>query len=506
MIRVSLRRLFPGASFVGGTDIAAIDTAEDSRRCTPGCVFAVVAGKKANGRAFLQDAIQRGATALLCRSPIAEVDLPQCVVPDVRQAYGELCQALHGWPAQRLGTIGVTGTNGKTTVTWMIQAILEQAARPTGVLGTIHYHDGIESTPARLTTPDAHTLARWLGAMSAKNTEFAAMELSSHALDQRRAAGIQLDVGIVTNVTHDHFDYHVHFENYRLAKARMLSMLKPSGLILWNADDRGCESLVGMTPRDTQVKSFGILSNADITGKVLDLSLQGTQFEIRAGLESITVTNGLIGRHNVSNALAAAGAALHFGLSLADIRDGLQQLGCVPGRMQRIPRADGFDLFVDYAHSEDALRRAIHALRDGCRGRVILVFGAGGERDASKRPLMGRVAAKADLIVVTSDNPRREDPTKISDEICAGLRGVGGTAHIEPDRELAIAWALKNARAGDAVLIAGKGHENFQLIGDERIPFDDVAICNRLLSGHPIAGPHWDDVVSTTEVAHVRRS
>ena len=503
MIRISLRRLFPEASFVGGADLAVAEATADNRQCTPGCLFAVIQGRRDAGQRYVEEAIARGATALLCSAPIA-APVPQCVVPNVRQAYAELCQALHGSPSQKLGLVGVTGTNGKTTVSWMVRSILEQAGKPTGVLGTIHYHDGIESAPSELTTPDSRSLAKWLAAMADKRTGYAAIELSSHALDQYRPAGIALDVAIITNITQDHFDYHFHYENYRSAKSRVLQMLKPGGLVLFNADDPGSESLISHSPMGSQVCTFGIKREADLSARILELTTRHSSFEIQAGLERVTVTMGLIGRHNISNALAAAGAVLHFGVSLPEIKAGLEQLTSIPGRMQRV-EADKFDVFVDYAHTDDALRRAVTTLREVSRGRVICVFGAGGDRDASKRALMGRSASLAHQVVVTSDNPRGEDPHQIIQEICAGLRGVGVSPHVEPDRELAIAWALKDARPGDAVLIAGKGHETVQIIGREKFPFDDVAVCERLLAGTPMSGPHWDGILSGMEVQHADR-
>ena len=482
---VSLRRLFASASFVGCGDIAVSDVTADSQQCQPGCLFAALPGTNTHGLNHLDEAIAGGAVALLVDKPLPASPLRQCVVPDVRKAYAQLCEALFGYPSRRLGMVGVTGTNGKTTVTWMVRSILETAGYPTGLLGTIEYSDGMESAPAPLTTPCAKTLSRWLATAASRATQYAAIELSSHALDQSRAAGTLLDVAIVTNITQDHFDYHGGFDAYRLAKRRIVEQLKRRGLLVLNADDPTAASLAAETDDAVQVRTIGCDASADVTAENIQANASGCRFRLNNGVESADVSLPLIGRHNVSNALAAAAAADHFGIALAEIAEGLSTLDCVPGRLERVESRHSFNVFVDYAHTHDALERSIAAVREVTSGRVLCVFGAGGNRDRGKRPLLGKAAGQADIAIVTSDNPRHEKPHEIIDQILTGCRQADVMLHVEPDRRAAIEWAVENASAGDTVLVAGKGHETVQIIGDERIPFDDVQVCRESLSKLP---------------------
>jgi UDP-N-acetylmuramoyl-L-alanyl-D-glutamate--2,6-diaminopimelate ligase len=479
---VSLRRLFASASFVGCGDVAVSDVSDDSRQCRPGCLFAALPGYRTDGLHHLEEAVHRGAAALLLSRPLPEVPLPQCIVPDVRRAYATLCEALFGYPSRRLGMVGVTGTNGKTTVTWMIRSILEAAGHAAGIVGTIEYSDGIESEPALLTTPCARTLAQWLAATASRATRYAAIELSSHALDQSRAAGTLLDVAVVTNITQDHFDYHGAFDHYRAAKGRIVEQLKRSGLVVLNADDPAAAAVAGGTPEGVQVRTYGCVEAADVTARDIRCSIDGSDFRLCCGVEEIEIHTPLIGRHNVSNALAAATSALHFGIPLSEIAEGIANLELVPGRLQRVAAGHDFNVFVDYAHTHDALERSICAVRELTAGRVLCVFGAGGDRDRSKRPLLGRAAGLADVAIVTSDNPRHEHPQAIIDEVLTGCRQVEVSLHVDSDRRAAIAWALENAEPTDTVLIAGKGHENMQIIGDERRPFDDAQVCREILA------------------------
>ncbi|OAI57427.1 hypothetical protein AYO47_08075 [Planctomyces sp. SCGC AG-212-M04] len=477
---VSLRRLFPSASFVGCAEMAVSHAFEDSRLCTPGSLFAAIPGAKHNGQEFVEDALARGAAVVLTSQPIARARVNQCIVADVRAAYSELCHALAGLPARRLGLVGVTGTNGKTTTTWLIRAILEANKKQTGLLGTVEYSDGITTEPASLTTPDSRTLADWLESMVANKTPYAAIELSSHALQQSRAAGIQLDVAAVTNITRDHFDFHATFDSYRAAKSRILWMVKRGGIVVLNADDPGAASLAELVPSSSRLLTFGIDHPADISGSILEQSKIGSRFTVEHGAEAFEFFTPLIGRHNIENCLAAIAACRHFGLPLDSMADGINTLRTVPGRMEQIEGRQPFRVFIDYAHTDDALRNVIRAVRPTTKGRVIVVFGAGGDRDAEKRPLMGQAAATADLCVITTDNPRSEDPEKIIAQIAAGLPPQA-KKHIEVDRETAIAWAIRHAKSGDTVLVCGKGHERVQVIGNERVPFDDAAACRQHL-------------------------
>lgn len=464
---------------------------EHSPDCRPGCVFAAIPGTRHHGTTFIPEAIERGASAILMDRPLAALSVPQCIVPNVRKAFAELCHALHGYPSRRLGVVGVTGTNGKTTTTWLMRSLWESAGHPAGLLGTIEYSNGIERTPAGLTTPDSGAFADWLGSTVNCGTSYAAVELSSHALSQDRCAGTQLDVAILTNVTHDHLDYHGDLDAYSRAKFRVVEMLKRSGLLLLNADDAVVASLAAQTPAHVQVKTFGIQRPADIQGRILKQWHGGTVFEVICGAVRREIETPLIGRHNVSNCLAALGAALHVGLSIDEIADALAATSPVPGRLDPVDCGQAFGVFVDYAHTPDALQRAIDTLKEITAGRVICVFGAGGDRDRTKRPLMGRAACAADVVVITSDNPRSEPPEEIIEDICRGFAPQRRPDRIEIDRERAIAWALRQARPGDCVLVAGKGHERLQIIGDRRIPFDDRQVCQKWLT--PVSRIHSAD-------------
>lgn len=477
----SLRRLVSMASFVGCADIAFSKITEFSNDCTPGCLFAALPGTQAHGRDYVKQAHQRGAAAILTDRPLADVSLPQCIVPDARQVYGRLCQSLYAFPSQSLGVAGVTGTNGKTTTTWIVRSLLESASRPTGLIGTIEYNDGHRSVPSKLTTPDALTLAKTLASMRDSGTTHAAMELSSHALKQNRAAGIQLDVGILTNITQDHFDYHETFHDYIRAKSRIAGMLKPGGLLVLNADDPNTENVLERIEGEVQVRTFGIDMPANLQADAISLTANGTRFRLSTGSEKIDCFTPLAGRHNVSNCLAASLAALHFGLTLEQIADGLERCHSVPGRLEQVNIGQNFQVYVDFAHTDDALRRIIQTVRNFTSGRVIVCFGAGGDRDASKRPLMGHAAALADKIVLTSDNPRSEDPYQIIEEIRSGIPKSWGTPEIVVDRRLAIQASIQLAEPGDTVIIAGKGHERTQILGDQTLPFDDVEVCREVL-------------------------
>ncbi len=479
---VSLRRLFPSASLVGCGDIAVQDVCDDSRATTPGSLFAALPGTRVHGRQFVEQAITRGAGALLVDSPVKNTRLPQCVVTDVRPAVAQLCEALYGYPSKRLGTVGVTGTNGKTTVTWLVRAILQQQRARTALLGTVVYHDGTVSVPSPLTTPTAKTLAQWLATSVQRGSKYAALEVSSHALDQSRVAGTLLDVAVVTNVTQDHFDYHGDYSTYREAKSRIFRQVKRGGLCVLNADDPGSASLKSCAIGAAELLTYGLEQPADVSATSLRLTPDGTRFWLTCGRQSIEMFTPLIGRHNVSNCLAAAAVAMHFGLSLEEIRDGLASQKTVPGRLEQVEGDQPFSVYVDYAHTDDALRRTIASLRELTSGRILCVFGAGGDRDRSKRPLLGRAGGTADVAIVTSDNPRSEDPTRIIEEVLAGCRATATEIHVEPDRSAAIHWAMSQAEPGDVVLVAGKGHETVQILGDAAHPFDDREVCRQALA------------------------
>ncbi len=489
-VPVSLRRLLPHASFVGCGDIIVAAATHDSRHAGPDMLFVAVPGTQADGTQFVSEAFARGCTAVLTSRPIPGIAARQCIVADVRSAYAKLSQALFGNPAARLKIAGVTGTNGKTTTAWMIRSLLSKAGRRCGLLGTVEYSDSVRSEPASLTTPDPQVAARWFRQMLEAGCSHAAIELSSHALHQNRLAGVQLNAAVITNVTQDHFDYHSDFDSYVAAKARIIEHVTPGGAIVVNLDDPGARQLLPVAQRSARkVVTTSIVesrvaaeaSEATLRAIVTSESLAGTEFTALTRSSEFQVELPLIARHNVSNALAAIAVAQHFGLADDVIAESLGQLECVPGRLERIGSSRGFEVLVDYAHTDDALRRVVTGLKSLTQGRVICVFGAGGDRDRKKRPLLGEAATHADFAIVTSDNPRTEPPQSIIEDIVAGFPIGFSQFHIEPDRRRAIEFALSEAREGDCVLIAGKGHESVQIVGTERLPFDDREVVRQLL-------------------------
>lgn len=470
---VSLRRLFPTASFVGCADVRVNDATERADRCAPGVLFAAKPGHRHDGADFAGEAVRRGAAALLVETPMAGLSVPQCVVPDVGRSFSVLCSNLAGRPMRSVRTVGVTGTNGKTTVTWLVRSLLGSAGHACGLLGTVEYSDGHLASPASLTTPETETFWDWFTAMAQRRTPFAAVELSSHALHQDRVAGAELEVGIVTNITRDHLDYHGTEAGYQASKAKLLSLVRPGGTVVLNQDDPSVDALRPRVPTGVDVMTFALARRAAVTADRIEQTPGGTRFRLSIRGRSVEVATPLVGRHNVANCLAAAAACEQFGLDVEQIADGLRRAGPPPGRLQRVSVGEPIEVFVDFAHTPDALANAIAAVRPVGGGRVLVVFGAGGDRDRSKRPLLGAAASAADVVVVTSDNPRSEDPNRIIEEILAGFDAERCEAYVEPDRATAIALAVAAAQPGDVVLVAGKGHETTQKFADRTVAFDD---------------------------------
>ncbi len=461
---------------------------ERSDQCQLGDLFACISGTKSQGISYLEDAVRYGARLFLLEKPIDQLPYPQRITPNVRADFSRLCHDLAGSPSRDLKTAGITGTNGKTTTTWLLQSIWNSAGLPSGLLGTIHYDVGHSNViPSTLTTPSSAHLASLLREMKANHLTHAALELSSHSLDQHRSDGLTLDVAAITNVTQDHLDYHSSFEHYLEAKARIASYIKPGGDLWLNETSPAYHQLrsaLGIHQFDPfQIKTFGSTTHADLFAEIISVSSRETTFKVTYQNRSSVATLNLPGQHNMENALAAIGCALTTGVTLEESCLGLSSLNEVPGRLQRIDLGQSFEVFVDYAHTPDGLSRVLSTLRAQTTGRLIVVFGAGGNRDHTKRPLMGQAAAQfADLIVLTSDNPRFEDPLSIIHQIQVGIPShTQSTVSLEPDRRLAIQQALDVARPGDVVLIAGKGHESTQTIGHRSLPFDDADVTRTLL-------------------------
>jgi UDP-N-acetylmuramoyl-L-alanyl-D-glutamate--2,6-diaminopimelate ligase len=473
--------LLPSATFLGCDDICATSCSGDSRCLREGDLFVAIQGTQFDGHEYADEAAARGASALLAQRAAPGCALPTCLVRDSRDAYGRVCQALAGNPSHSLKVIGVTGTNGKTTTSYLIAAVLEAGGLPSGVSGTLGQYDGVELKPTGLTTPTAPQLARYLADTQANGCTHAAVEVSSHALALLRMAGVDLDVACVTNVQHDHFDFHGSAAEYLSAKRKIFDLLSPDGVAVLNADDPKCADMLDWFAGP--VLTVGIDRASEISAVAVEQTRSEQTFLLNMGHETVPVRTTLIGRHNIYNCLVAAAVGMVYGLEPERIARGLESIEKVPGRLERLECGQPFGVFIDYAHTPDALLSTLTALRSVTQGRVICVFGAGGDRDRVKRPLMGEVAERhADVVVLTSDNPRTENPKTIIGDILSGTDHPE-RMHVLPDRAAAIRWALEDAVAGDCVLIAGKGHEDYQIIGHRRYPFDDREVACQWLYG-----------------------
>ncbi|HEY8531029.1 MAG TPA: UDP-N-acetylmuramoyl-L-alanyl-D-glutamate--2,6-diaminopimelate ligase [Limnochorda sp.] len=471
----------PGAQRVGAGDPDVRRVRYHSQQVEPGDLFVCVRGFRHDGHQFAREAARRGAVALLVEEPLP-IDLPQVLVASTRAAMGRIAARLLGDPSRKLRVIGVTGTNGKTTTTHLIKACLEAAGQRTGLIGTVHHLVGDQSLVAQRTTPEAPDLLELMAAMVEQGARAVVMEVSSHALVLRRTEGCEIDVGVFTNVTQDHLDFHATFDEYVQAKARLFSLLtqqarKPGKLAVLNADDPHWRVMAQATQAPTVL--YGLGPDAQVRAEEVKLAPDGSTFRLVTPQGEAQVRLRLPARYNVSNALAAAAAALGSGASLEAVVQGLESARGVPGRLERVDEGQPFGVLVDYAHTPDSLANVLEAVRAFTARQLVVVFGCGGDRDRGKRPMMGEVAARlADYVFITSDNPRSEDPLAICREVEAGVQAAlraGGRARYEvvPDRREAIQRAIAMAREGDQVVIAGKGHETYQIFADRTVRFDD---------------------------------
>jgi len=468
----------------------------DSRTVTPGTAFFAVRGSQQDGHDFAAEAARRGAAAVVAERQVSCHPAPLARVADARRALALAAARLEGNPGEALSLAGVTGTNGKTTVAWLVDACLRQAGVPSGLVGTVTYRWPGGERPAPHTTPDAVALQALLAEMRRAGARAAVLEVSSHALDQERVAGLPFRTAGFTNLTRDHLDYHGDLERYFRAKRRLFAEgLAPGGVAVVNGDDPfGIRLYRELAAAGRTAWRFGVGAGAELRAHAVEMSLAGIEASLETPAGLLALRSPLVGAHNLENLLLAAGMALGLGLAPAAVAAGLSASPGAPGRLERIERG-GVNAFVDYAHTDDALRRVTEALRRLAPRRLLVVFGCGGDRDRGKRPLMGEAAGRAaDLSVVTSDNPRGEEPLAIIGEILPGLERAGarrleaaaaragGSGYaVVPDRREAIALALAAARPGDVVLIAGKGHEAYQITGSERRPFDDREEARRAL-------------------------
>lgn len=457
----------------------------DSRQVRQGDVFVAVCGIQVDGHDYIGKALSNGAAYIVAQHPVDGVDC--VIVADSAKALGQLAQASFGNPSSKLTNLAVTGTNGKTTVTYLVRSVIEHIGAQCGLIGTIEYNTGTRSVPAPLTTPDAITIARAASEMVQNEADYMVVEASSHALSQKRLAGVSFTAAAFTNLTGDHLDYHQDEDDYLDAKTLLFTDLPPHGLAILNYESDEAHTIAEIIEPAIRILWYGIGRDVDICAKVHRMDAAGSEISIIFNDYSEKVTTRLPGRHNIQNCLAAAGLCLAAGIGLHEVAKGLSALECVPGRLQAIPfekiKGKDIQVFVDYAHTDDALKNVLNTLKPLCDGRLIVLFGCGGDRDKTKRPRMAQVAETlADIVIVTSDNPRTEEADKIIADIMTGL-GEPDSPRItvEPDRAAAIQLAIRKAKSGDIVLLAGKGHEDYQIIGTEKRHFSDFEEARKAL-------------------------
>ncbi|MBW2617888.1 MAG: UDP-N-acetylmuramoyl-L-alanyl-D-glutamate--2,6-diaminopimelate ligase [Deltaproteobacteria bacterium] len=473
----------------GPAQVEVSGLAYDSRTMEPGAVFFALKGSRTDGRLFIDQALSQGAAAIIVQDELGPSPDMEGValirVADARQALAQAAHAFYHQPSQRLKLIGLTGTSGKTTTTYALESIFKAAGLNVGVVGTVNYRFGGRELAASVTTPQSSDLARLLALMAAEGVEAAMLEVSSHALDQSRVAGCRFEVVGFTNLSRDHLDYHSDMESYFQAKRRLFTEFESAGRAAVNIDDP-----YGRRLKDELAEAaltYGLGSGAEVTAQKVNLNGTGIRAEIITPAGRIELASPLLGRFNLSNLLCAAALAFEAGIRPEAVASGLKGLKSVPGRMEEVGRPFGRRVIVDYCHKVEALEQALSEARNLTPGRLVTVLGCGGDRDRGKRPLMGRVAAqKSDVVIITSDNPRSEDPVEIMDQIASGLEDQpvrrfssqetppgSGLYTLLEDRRAAIRLAIETAGEKDTVIICGKGHENYQIVGHERLHLDD---------------------------------
>jgi UDP-N-acetylmuramoyl-L-alanyl-D-glutamate--2,6-diaminopimelate ligase len=495
LLKTVARAGSPDAPLDAAANAAALESAcrgvtHDSRAAGPGVVFVALRGQTADGAAYAPQAIAAGAAAVVAETPAGmAAAVPWIVVPDARAALAALSAEFFAHPSREMQVVGVTGTNGKTTTSYLVSSIFEAAGTRCGLMGTVTYRLGDRAIDATRTTPEAPAVQGLLRDMVSAGCGACVMEVSSHALALRRVDGVGFAAGIFTNLTRDHLDFHANMEEYFAAKRRLFEMLPPEAPSVVNVDDPRGQTLVEMAGRPV---TYAVSKPADVVPGPVTYSLAGLRFDARTPQGPVHVRSRLAGKPNVYNILAAIATTATLGVPTDAIERGLEALSGVPGRFQVASTAgDDITVIVDYAHTDDALRNLLETARPMASRRLITVFGAGGDRDRTKRPLMGMVAALlSDVVVITSDNPRTEEPRRIIEEVRLGAEPETRQSNAElvtiVDRREAIQQAVDRALTGDVVLIAGKGHETYQEIGDRKLPFDDVAVAREALEARRV--------------------
>ena len=484
-----LLQLLPTADTVNFADVEICDITFDSRTVSAGTLFVCIPGAKTDGHEFVGRAVAAGASAILAERAV-ETTMPVIYVENTRTAMRILAPEIYDYPSRSMRLIGLTGTNGKTTTTYLLKAIFEAAGYKCGVIGTIQSLIGDEVIPVKNTTPDSAELQKILGLMRDRGVQYVFMEVSSHALELGRVDGCEFDCGLFTNLTQDHLDFHGTLDNYRAAKAKLFAKLgqavtKPNKSAILNADD--CSAQEMLTADGVKRISYALNSPATVMAEDVELRLNGCSFVLKYDEKKYPCNLNITGLFNVYNVLAAVATALAENVALDVILAALGRIQAVSGRFELVNCGQPFAVAVDYAHTPDGLKNILETARDIVTNRIIVVFGCGGDRDRTKRPIMGSIAAEyADMVIATSDNPRSEDPELILDDVETGIRAMLiNRPNVEfrriADRATAIRAAIEVAVAGDVLLIAGKGHETYQILRDKTIDFDDHKIAGEIL-------------------------
>ncbi len=453
----------------------------DSRLVKPGDIFVAVKGTEFDGHNFIKEAVAKGAKFVVCQEPQNFDDAEVILVESPAEALGILAQKSRDNPSSKLTNLSVTGTNGKTTVGFLVRSVINTSGEKCGLVGTVMCDTGLGSTEAVMTTPDATAISKMQEQMVENGVKYLVIEASSHGLSQDRLAGIDFAAAAFTNLSSEHLDYHRDMADYLAAKTRLFERLAPSATAILNKQSAPAKKIAKATKAN--ILWYAVDDDADITARIKSMDIKGTVFSLDCRGESQIVETPLLGVHNVSNHLAAAGLCIAAGFGLKTVATGLSALKTIPGRLEGVDYGQDFSILIDYAHTDDALKNVLKTLRPLCKNRLTVVFGCGGDRDRMKRPRMAKVAEKlADRVIVTSDNPRTETPEKIIDDIVAGLDSPNSPEiQIETDRKKAIESAVAAAKKDDIILIAGKGHETYQIVGKKKFDFNDKAIVQDFL-------------------------
>lgn len=482
-------------SIDGSVNISITGAADDSKVVKDGFIFVAVKGVSADGHNFIKEAIEKGAKIIVAQDDFTNTsdmkDITKVLVNDSRKASAEIAHNFYGRPSDKARVIGITGTNGKTTVSYLCESVFKEAGYSTGVIGTINYRYGLRQIPATNTTPGALKLTEMMNYMVANGANYIIMEVSSHSLEQERVWAIDFKTAVFTNITPEHLDYHKNMQEYKRAKGMLFKNLAKHATAVLNTDDEFGKELVGAYclpageagNMPLQLK-YGFSSDADIRPEKFFLTSAGIEAVVITPKGNIKLRSRLVGKFNLYNILAAVGVGCAEGIELEKIKSGIEALKFVPGRLERVICSQPFDVYVDYAHTDDALKNVLTAVKELAPGRIITLFGCGGDRDRAKRPRMARVASElSDYVVITTDNPRSEDPKIIAEEIAGGIpKNKAGNSFIVLDRQDAIKKAIGLAKEGDIVLLAGKGHETYQIFKNMIQPFDDKEVAKKVLA------------------------